>query len=217
MAKEKIRPGFALTEIERRTLIVLGLLLIIGLVSKQFGRWNEPDQTVIIQGAPPVVSTEMQELDSDTLRGMDVSGSLAPSTSQDVPSVLRVSSSSTDRSGNTGQEDENRSPDDSMRLGEITSTLNAGQVRTRVSDLLSETDFAPTGSKDAEGRFDLNDATSENLESIPGIGSVLAKRVLDWRIQHGSFQRVEDLLLIEGIGDKRLATMKQFVYVQPQN
>lgn len=62
---------------------------------------------------------------------------------------------------------------------------------------------------------DLNQATREQLESLPGIGPVLAGRILDWRSEYGRFRSVEDLLLIRGIGEKRLATLRTRVTIGP--
>ncbi len=62
-------------------------------------------------------------------------------------------------------------------------------------------------------KVSLNAATLEQLDSLPGIGPVLAQRILDYRQQHGPFRRVEDLLNVSGIGEARLADLKPLVTV----
>ncbi len=47
---------------------------------------------------------------------------------------------------------------------------------------------------------DINKATVEGLIAIPGVGKVMAQRIVDWREEHGPFRRVEDLLKVKGIG-----------------
>lgn len=69
----------------------------------------------------------------------------------------------------------------------------------------------PTGTD--QGKLDLNTATFEQLEELPGIGEVLAQRILDYREEHGSFASVEDLLAVSGIGDARLADLRSKVTV----
>lgn len=61
--------------------------------------------------------------------------------------------------------------------------------------------------------LDLNAATSEQLQTLPGVGEVTARRILDWRAQHGSFTAVEQLREIEGIGERRLAALREYVVV----
>lgn len=62
--------------------------------------------------------------------------------------------------------------------------------------------------------IDLNTATAEQLEAIPGIGPVLAQRIVDYRQANGRFQSVDELLEVQGIGQKRLETMRPYVIVK---
>ncbi len=62
-------------------------------------------------------------------------------------------------------------------------------------------------------RVDLNRASPGELESLPGIGSGLAKRIVDHRRQHGNFRSVEDLARVKGIGMKRLERLRSLVMV----
>lgn len=52
--------------------------------------------------------------------------------------------------------------------------------------------------------INLNTATAEDLQQLEGLGEVLAQRIIDYRDLHGSFRNVDDLLDVEGIGEKRL-------------
>jgi competence protein ComEA len=53
----------------------------------------------------------------------------------------------------------------------------------------------------------LNTATLEQLDSLPGVGPVTAQKILDWRTAHGSFTAIDELLEVDGIGEKTLADM----------
>jgi comEA protein len=67
--------------------------------------------------------------------------------------------------------------------------------------------------------IDLNTATSEQLQRLPGVGPVTAQRILDYRKKSGPFQAVDDLLAVKGISTKRLDKIRPYVMVkasQPQ-
>ena len=55
---------------------------------------------------------------------------------------------------------------------------------------------------------DINSANAKQLEAVKGIGSVTAKRIIDYRKQHGRFNSVEDLKNVKGIGDKTLEKIR---------
>jgi competence protein ComEA len=68
---------------------------------------------------------------------------------------------------------------------------------------------APPGG--ATGDVNLNTATSEQLQSLPGVGPVLAQHILDWRGQHGRFTSVDQLQDVSGIGPAKFAAIKDLV------
>jgi competence protein ComEA len=65
----------------------------------------------------------------------------------------------------------------------------------------------------AGGKVNLNAATLDQLESLPGIGEVLGQRIIDYRQAHGPFHSVDDLLNVSGIGPSHLADLKDLVTV----
>ena len=66
---------------------------------------------------------------------------------------------------------------------------------------------------DPAGSIDLNTATLAELDTLPGVGPVLAQRILDWRTEHGQFASVDQLSDVPGIGDTRLAQLRDLVRV----
>ena len=65
------------------------------------------------------------------------------------------------------------------------------------------------------GPLDLNRATVEELVELPGIGPVLAERIVAFREEHGPFRSVEDLLQVPGIGEATLEALRPYITVQP--
>lgn len=63
-------------------------------------------------------------------------------------------------------------------------------------------------------RLNINTATTEELDAkLPGIGPVLAKRIVDYRTGHGPFKSVDDLRSVSGIGDRRFDQIKDYVTI----
>jgi len=61
----------------------------------------------------------------------------------------------------------------------------------------------------------LNTATIQELEQLPGVGPTTAKAILQFRAKSGPFRRVEDLLAIRGISAARLEKLRPYVVVTP--
>ncbi len=67
------------------------------------------------------------------------------------------------------------------------------------------------GNSSQTNQISLNSATESDFESLPGVGPVLANRILTWRTQHGSFSSIEDLQNVPGIGPKVFANLSSYV------
>ncbi|MCX2746694.1 ComEA family DNA-binding protein [Arthrobacter sp. MI7-26] len=65
----------------------------------------------------------------------------------------------------------------------------------------------------AGGKLNLNTATAEELDALPKVGPVLAKRIVEWRQQHGPFAAVEDLDAVDGVGPKMMESLLPLVTV----
>ena len=68
---------------------------------------------------------------------------------------------------------------------------------------------------DQARRVDLNRATAEELERLPEVGPSLARRIVDYRRQHGAFRVAEELLQVPGIGEKTYEILKGYIAISP--
>ncbi|WSW94392.1 ComEA family DNA-binding protein [Streptomyces sp. NBC_00989] len=57
----------------------------------------------------------------------------------------------------------------------------------------------------------LNTATADQLNTLPGVGPVLAQHIIDYRTQHGGFRSVDELRQVNGIGDRRFSDLRDLV------
>ena len=60
----------------------------------------------------------------------------------------------------------------------------------------------------------INTAGVSELDGLPGIGPVLAQRIVDWRTENGPFQTAEDLLQVEGIGPATLENLQSCIITE---
>lgn len=65
-----------------------------------------------------------------------------------------------------------------------------------------------------DGKVNLNTATKEELQTLPGIGEAKAQSIVAWREEHGSFTQIEDIMKIEGIKEGVFSKIKDSVKVQ---
>ena len=106
------------------------------------------------------------------------------------------------------------------RRGVDLSGLNLARVLVDGEQILVGTSPAPgvaasaasTAAAGAAGPLvNINTATMEGLETLPGVGPVTAQKILDWRTAHGAFTSVDELLEVDGIGEKTLAQLAPHV------
>ena len=57
----------------------------------------------------------------------------------------------------------------------------------------------------------LNSSSAEQLEQLPGVGPVMAERILEFRNANGPYKKIEDLLKVRGIGDRTLTKLRPLV------
>ena len=81
--------------------------------------------------------------------------------------------------------------------------------------LHAKTETASTKSYQSSEAYllDINSATVLQLLDLPGIGDTIAQRIVDYREKNGPFQTIEELMYIDGIGEKKLQEIKSLIRV----
>ncbi len=94
------------------------------------------------------------------------------------------------------------------------SRLNASP-RTIPVDSASKTENKVDSSYSPKTAYplNLNSATQYELEKLPAIGPVLAKRIIDYRVQNGGFKKIEEIQKVQGIGKKIFEAIKSQIVV----
>ncbi|MFC9485594.1 helix-hairpin-helix domain-containing protein [Streptomyces hydrogenans] len=108
-----------------------------------------------------------------------------------------------------------------VRAGADLTGLNRARVLFDGEQVLVGVPGAPAGGGPAPGPgggaggsgapVSLNTATAEEFDGLPGVGPVLARRIVDHRTEHGGFRAVEELREVDGIGERRFADLQPLV------
>jgi competence protein ComEA len=97
--------------------------------------------------------------------------------------------------------------------GEQLLVLRRGQAGGPVAGAAGPPGGAGGPAGPAGAPIDLNTATLQQLDGLPGVGPVLAQRIIDWRTEHGRFATVDELTEVSGIGERTLADLRSAVRV----
>ena len=73
----------------------------------------------------------------------------------------------------------------------------------------------PASAAAATAKVDLNAATGEELESLPGVGPRTAELIIEYRKQHDGFQKIEEFMNVRGIGEKTFLRLRSLITVTP--
>jgi len=91
-----------------------------------------------------------------------------------------------------------------------TTQLNANDRQTPVRP---EPNSALASQQDST-RININTASAAELEKLPGVGRVLAERIIEHREQYGPFRRPEHLIIVRGISDRRFRALRELITVE---
>lgn len=83
------------------------------------------------------------------------------------------------------------------------------------ADALHQQPETSASAQESTVTVDLNAATAAQLESLPGIGATMAERILEYRLEHGDFSKIEELMNVRGIGEKSFLKLRPLVSVAP--
>lgn len=108
----------------------------------------------------------------------------------------------------------NETPVDARYVGGSQAPARYAPIAAPATESSAPSAPKPTtrsGRKQPAGIVTLSTASMEQLETLPGIGPATAQKILDYRMEHGGFRTVEELLAVKGIGPKKMEKLRPHV------
>jgi competence protein ComEA len=191
-------------ESPRSTVVIWVIAAALAVVAgaRLLGGGEASAPPVRLDGGPDRRPAARASHTTDTNLWVHVAGAVKRPGVMRLPAGSRVATAVTRAGGPTRRAD--------LTLVNLAAKVQDGQqivVPTRGA--ASVTGGAATAAGELpEARIHLSTATAEQLDEIDGIGPTLAERIVEYRDAHGGFRSVDELAEVEGIGEKRLATLR---------
>lgn len=104
---------------------------------------------------------------------------------------------------------------DQQKIIVYTESEMAEQLMQEDRDNLLERDVYPSNPSDATQKININIATIDELQALPNIGPKKAQAIIEYRQTNGSFQTIDQIKEIKGIGEKTYEELAHLISVSP--
>ena len=202
----RIRKFFEATKIDRVHVKPLSLLLLLAVVFSLWLFWHSRAREIQVATPKPTISNQVASdlvvsgmSQSPGIVVVDVGGRVTHPGVYTLPAGSRAIDAVKAAGG--------------ALPGTDLTTINQAQRLEDGEQIVVgvEQGSSTSGSVTHPGKVNLNTASNQELDALPGIGPVLASRIVAWRKAHGQFKSIEDLRQVSGVGDAKFADLRPLV------
>lgn len=191
--------------------VLLGVGLIF-LFQRPAAESSTPDQEVILSTSQTTESTTLEE-QKDSKLFVDVKGAVNNSGMYQVNEGARLLDAVELAGGFTAEADQTR-----MNFAKLLVDQEVIYVPKVGEELPEQAVVSAAGgtvsSSSTENKINLNTADEQQLQELSGIGEKRAQDIIKYREENGSFQAIEDLTKVSGIGEKTLDNLRDMVTIK---
>ena len=193
---------------------IITMLILATLFLFLFRTGNQPEKVILKQTESSDATTIQSDISEDVII-VDVAGEVKSPSVIELPMNSRINDAIKAAGGLTNLADISQINRAAMLSDGDKVYIPTLKVSQAQDGATLTADPAPNnvGTNDigASKIININLATANELEEIPGVGPVTAEKIIQYRIEHGLFRKLEDLTKISGIGDKTFEKMKSTI------
>ena len=190
----------------KKSLLVLFCIALFASISTFYYLYTQEDTTPIITDN---MQTQTQDKQEDTTITVYVSGEVNSPGLVELPSDSRIADAIKDCGDFTPLADKTKinlaqKLTDGMQI-QVSSKTPVNNSNEQVNDTNSN---IPSNNNSSSNLININTATKEDLDTLPGIGPATAQKIIDYRQEHGNFSSIEDIKNVKGIGEAKFSKMQ---------
>lgn len=190
----------------KKSLLVLFCIALFASVSTFYYLYTQEDTTPIITDN---TQTQTQDKQEDTTITVYVSGEVNSPGLVELPSDSRIADAIKACGDFTPLADKTKinlaqKLTDGMQI-QVSSKTPVNNSNEQVNDTNSN---IPSNNNSSSNLININTATKEDLDTLPGIGPATAQKIIDYRQEHGNFSSIEDIKNVKGIGEAKFSKMQ---------
>lgn len=189
----------------KKSLLVLFCIALFASVSTFYYLYTQEDTTPIITDN---MQTQIQDKQEDTTITVYVSGEVNSPGLVELPSDSRIADAIKACGDFTPQADKAKINLAQKLTDGMQIQVNSKTPVNNSNEQVNDTNSNSPNNNSSSNLININTATKEDLDTLPGIGPATAQKIIDYRQEHGNFSSIEDIKNVKGIGEAKFNKMQ---------